>query len=367
MSHLSERAEAVQLWLEGDWTLAYRKQGNKGWRSASLVRRLKRDRACATELDGWEALRELAGAGVIETVSPVSARQTLNVQVTLSEALRHRLESEFAELDDSLGLEAAQAAVWRHALDGVLQDWSVTDQQRLAEGLRAMAADLPHAYAYSAFEASARYLLGSSKLLMALPRELVRSFGIDTTAFRGTSAWVLASVPAEPQGLLLIENPQSFEQACRVCLDERWALVCSFGYGLSLGEALRAPEQVRLIGERTSSCTLSELLALPEVTFWGDLDPEGLRIFLRLRQSVPGIQLSALYTPMIERLENDAGHPLHGLTGKAGQRQAGSWMRGLDQEALDDTRVAELGDKALDESLAEEWLARITDPYEEAH
>ncbi|MCG7600060.1 DUF2220 family protein [Halomonas sp. McH1-25] len=359
MSHLSERAEAVQVWLEGDWTLSYRKQGNKGWRSASLVRRLKRDRACATELDGWEALRELAGAGVIETASPVSARQTLNVQVTLSEALRHRLESEFAELDDSLGLEATQAAVWRHALDGVLQDWSLADQQRLAKGLRALAADLPGAYAASAFEASARYLLGSSKLLSALPRELVRTFGIDTTAFRGTVAWVLASVPTEPQGLMLIENPQSFEQACRVGLDEHLALVCSFGYGLSLSEALKSPEQVRLIGERASSRTLSELLCLPQVTFWGDLDPEGLRIFQRLRQAVAGIQLSALYAPMMERLEAEGGHPLHGLTGKAGQRQADQWSRGLDQEALDDAALIERGREALDESLAGSWLAHL--------
>ena len=111
---------------------------------------------------------------------------------------------------------------------------------------------------------------------------------------------------------------------------------------------------------------MSELLALPEVTFWGDLDPEGLRIFQRLRHSVPGIQLSALYAPMIERLEAEGGHPLHVLTGKAGQRQAGNWIRGLDQEALDDTCVAELGDKSLDESLAEDWLSRITDPHEEA-
>lgn len=366
MSHLSERAEAVRQYMEGQWFKQFLRNKSKRWKSTTLVKSLNREGLCTTHFEAWRTLEELAIVGIVD--APVSSlKHHVPLMLGLSEAVCHRLAAEATPVDPSLRLDVSQAVVWRHVLAEGLKDWSVTDQQRLAEGLRAMAADLPHAYAYSAFEASAQYLLGSSKLLSALPRELVRSFGIDTTAFRGTSAWVLASVPAEPQGLLLIENPQSFEQACRVCLDERWALVCSFGYGLSLGEALRAPEQVRLIGERTSSCTLSELLALPEVTFWGDLDPEGLRIFLRLRQSVPGIQLSALYTPMIERLENDAGHPLHVLTGKAGQRQAGNWMRGLDQEALDDTCVAELGDKALDESLAEEWLARITDPYEEAH
>lgn len=358
MSHLSERAEAVQTWLEGDWATHYRRKGGKSWQSASLVRKLKAH-VCATELDGWEALAELAGAGVIETTSPVSARQRLSVRVSLSEALRHRLASEFAEIDDSLALDAGQAAVWRHALDGVLRDWSLSDQRRLADGLRALAAALPGAYELSAFEASARYLLGSSKLLLGLPRELVRAFGIDPTAFRGPVTWALAAMPADPQGLLLIENPQSFGQACRVGLHERLALVCSFGYGLSLSEALSAPERVRLIGEGLAARGLSELLTLPHPTYWGDLDPEGLRIFLRLKRAVPELRLSALYGPMIETLEAHGGHPLATLTGKAQQRQAGDWSRGLDQEALDDARLTALAGRPLDEAIQQRWLSYL--------
>lgn len=359
MSHLSELAEAVQIYLEGDWAKHYRKRGDKRWRSVSLVRRLKRERVCATELDGWEALGELARAGVIETAQPISAKQRLNVHVSLSEAERHRLEAEFSDVDDTLQLQAGQAVVWRHALDGVLHDWSLDDQCRLAHGLRELAGALPQAYAMSAFEASARYLLGSSKLLTALPRELVRAFAIDVAAFRGPVAWVLAAMPPEPEGLLVIENPQSFDQACRVGLSERLALVCSFGYGLSLSEALKAPEQVRLIGEGASSRTLSELLDLPGKTFWGDLDPEGLRIYCRLRRAVPELQLSALYGPMIDALEGSGGHPLHGLTGKAEQRPAGGWSRGLDQEWLDDASLTTLAGQALDEATQQRWLAYL--------
>lgn len=355
MSHLSERAEAVQTWLEGEWTMHYRRQGGKSWQSANLVKKLK-THVCATELDGWEALAELAGAGVIETTSPVSARQRLNVRVSLSEALRHRLASEFAEIDDSLGLDASQAAVWRHALDGVLRDWSLEDQRRLADGLRALAAALPGAYELSAFEASACYLLGSSKLLLGLPRELVRAFAIDPAAFRGPVTWTLAAMPADPQGLLLIENPQSFGQACRVGLHRRLALVCSFGYGLSLSEVLNAPERVRLIGEGAASRSLDELLALPSPTYWGDLDPEGLRIFQCLRQAVPELRLSALYGPMIETLEAHGGHPLTALTGKPRQRHAGGWVRGLDQEALDDAQLTALAGQALDTAIQRRWL-----------
>lgn len=365
MTHLSERAEAARIWLEGDWTKHYRKQGGKRWQSSSLVRKLKAH-VCGTELDAWEALAELAEAGVIETTAPVSSRQRLNVHVTLSEALRHRLESEFADIDDSLALTPSQAAVWRHALDGVLHGWSLEDQRRLAQGLRELAASLPDAYTMSSFEASARFLLGSSKLLLALPRELVRTFDIDTAVFRLTSVWVLSAIPATPKSLLLIENPQSFEQACRVGVNERAALVCSFGYGLSLAEALKEPNRVRLIGEGSHTSSIQELLELPRQYFWGDLDPEGLRIFLRLRHSLPKLRLSALYGPMIEAFERGLGHPLHALTGKAEQRHAGTlstgiWSRGLDQEALEDANLVALADQSLDEATQQHWLNYLVD------
>lgn len=277
----------------------------------------------------------------------------------LFEALRHRLETEFARVDASLPLDTAQAAVWRHALEGVLEGWSLADQRRLAEGLNDLAAALPGAHSLSSFEASARYLLGSSKLLDALPRELVRAFGIERAAFRVPRVWVLAAVPAEPRGLLLIENPQSFEQACRAGVAERLALVCSFGYGLSLSEALRAPERVRLVGEVDPRQTLAGLLSLECVTYWGDLDPEGLRIFRRLRRSVPALRLSALYAPMIERFACRGGHPLHRLTGKHGQRPGADWSRGLDQEALDAAEVASLAGAALDTARENHWLGML--------
>ncbi|MDW5377062.1 DUF2220 family protein [Halomonas sp. HP20-15] len=367
MKLLSERAEVAQHYLEGEWGKHHLKGRYKAWRSQPLVNMLSQAGHCGTELDGWEALRELAEAGLIETAQPVSAHQRLNVRVQLSEALRHRLESEFARVDASLPLDAAQAAVWRHALDGVLEAWSLADQRRLVEGLNRLAADLPGAHALSSFEASARYLLGSSKLLDALPRELVRAFGIERAAFRMPSVWVLAAVPAEPQGVLLIENPQSFEQARRTGLAERLALLCSFGYGLSLSEALKAPERVRLIGDVDPRQSLADLLTLERANYWGDLDPEGLRIFRRLRRSVPTLRLSALYAPMIERFEREGGHPLHRLTGKHGQRPGIGWARGLDQEALDDTVMAELGGRSLDDALAEAWLTLIKGMDEEEH
>lgn len=362
MNYLSERAEAVQVWLEGEWRKTRLKNKGESKRSAKLVNDLKQQEVTGTKLDGELALRELAKAGVIEAAEGL--HHGIPVMVRLSEAERNRLESELTDVDDSLELQPNQAVVWRRALNGVLHDWSLGDQRRLAQGLRALAESLPEAYALSAFEASARYLLGSSKLLAGLPRELVRAFAIDTADFRGPAAWVLAAMPLNPEGLLLIENPQSFNQACRVGLNERLALVCSFGYGLSLNEILSVPERVRLIGEGAASHTLTELLELPHKTFWGDLDPEGLRIYLRLRQTIPDLRLSALYEPMIERFECSGGHPLHGLTGKAEQRHAGDWSRGLDQEVLDDSSLAVLAGQALGEATQKRWLEMLADPAE---
>ncbi|WP_129140484.1 Wadjet anti-phage system protein JetD domain-containing protein [Modicisalibacter coralii] len=357
MSHLSERAEAVKTRLEGEWS-RHRQRGRlKRWNSSTLARNLKHEGPCETEFEAWQVLAELAAAGIVEAPA-ASLRHQVSLTLGLSEAVRHRLASEAVPVDASLGLDAGQAAAWRHALAEGLEEWSLADQRRLAEGLRALAAALPDAYATSAFTASARYLLGSSKLLDALPAPLVRAFGIDRGAFSESCSWVLASVPTHPEGLLLIENPQSFEQACRVGVGDRQALICSFGYGLSLARALAEPERVRLIGERASRCSLAELMALPTATFWGDLDPEGLRQFRRLRASLPGLRLSALYAPMAAA----EGHPLHVLTGKGGQRPGGDWARGVDQEAIDDATLLELAGGALDEARERRWLAALDAP-----
>lgn len=145
----------------------------------------------------------------------------------------------------------------------------------------------------------------------------------------------------------MIENPQSFTHASRMGIDRCLALVCSYGYGLSLGEALGGIDRVQLVGHGAEQWTLTTLLRLPNLTYWGDLDPEGLRIYQRLQQRLPDLRLSALLEPMIEALGEHRGHPLDALTGKGGQREAGDWRRGLDQEWLSDDCLTALAGKAL--------------------
>lgn len=291
---LDASACRVLEYLEDAWCKAFLKGKANVRQVKALVAELQRQEICQTRLEGRQALHTLHKADWIESsagegsLSPLLA---LNPRVVLAAWRREQLAEEVPMAHAELELNAEQAACWNQALASSLAGWERTDQRRLVTGLRALAAELPDAYQrLSAFEASARYLLGSSKLLKALPRELVLSFGVAPETFRRPKVRLLASMPAAPEGLLLIENPQSFDQACRLGLDRRLALVCSFGYGLSLGEAL-GEESVSLIGEGALPLGLEALLALPSLTYWGDLDPEGGRIYQKLKKRLPGLRL----------------------------------------------------------------------------
>ncbi|MCE8021156.1 hypothetical protein HOP51_13715 [Halomonas sp. MCCC 1A11036] len=359
---LSEAAREALAWLEGEWQRAYSGTGKgKGWRSFNLVKQLQQKGICQTELHAWQVLEELGRSELIDLPPGVllSPRAKLPVRVELAAARREILIAVSPALDPRLELEPRQHSAWRRALEGPLGGWSIKDQLALAEGLRRLANDLPRVYQLSPYVASARYLLGSSKLLEALPTELVRAFGIEPARFQAAETWLLASVPEHPERLLLIENAQSFSQACRVGCDKRLALICTFGYGLSLANALESGDRVRLVGQGTAGVTLADLLRLPCPTYWGDLDPEGLRIYRRLRHFLPDLALSALFGPMLAALEAGTCHPLDALTGKAGQRAAGGWPRGLDQEWLADNQIELLVGKPLELDEQEALLFRL--------
>lgn len=348
--------------LEAGWCQAFLK-GRVGARQAkTLVTEFLHQAICQTRLEGRQVLHALHKSGWIESSLGevgLSPRLDLNPMVVLAAWRREELAAGLPAAHAELELTAVQTACWNRTLADSLEGFGRAEQQRLVTGLRDLAAELPEAYAHlTAFEASARYLLGSSKLLKALPRELVLSFGIDPEAFRRPKVRLLASMPTKPEGLLLIENPQSFDQACRLGLDLRLALVCSFGYGLSLGEALDEGS-VSLIGEGPLPLGLEALLMLPSLTYWGDLDPEGLRIYQKLKRRLPSLRLSALYGPMLEAMERGTGHPLHRLTGKGGQRAAGKWARGLDQEWLDEEACLALAEQALDTDQETRVLERL--------
>jgi len=343
---LSDRAQAALSFLEGE-----RLRGNrpdtlaKSWQCVSLTKRLKKMSVCRSELDAWEALGELRKQGYLASTWAIESRSRVSQKVAFSEREQQRLISSMRRVSPALDLQNGQIVQWERALNGLLADWSLEDQRRLAEGFRRLESDTPEVYELTAFQASARYLLGSSKLLGSL-QPLARTFEIDISRFARPVVRVLVSSPDHPERLLLIENPQSFDQACRCGLNRRIALVCSFGYGLSLAEALDRPDDVRLIGDGQSTPDLSMLLSLPQPAYWGDLDPEGFRIYQRLKLSVPRLALSALYGPMIDAMADGIGHPLSRATGKRGQIGTEA-ARGLDQEYLDDDAIGTLAGQAI--------------------
>lgn len=141
----------------------------------------------------------------------------------------------------------------------------------------------------------------------------------------------------------------------------------TFGFGLSKGEDDYGRQLAGLVEERFagaitlvregSSCpTARELLTHPNITFWGDLDVAGIEILQRLRRAVPGLRFSALYQPMLEALEGQAGsHPYVSSVGKPGQHNRHTTvrcddknteklisrcaMRGVDQECVQPMQI----------------------------
>ncbi|WP_252176148.1 Wadjet anti-phage system protein JetD domain-containing protein [Endozoicomonas sp. 4G] len=235
---------------------------------------------------------------------------------------------------DSLALAACHQA---------LSGWTREAMQKLVDGLHRLRSDLPTAYQMTAYEASARYLLGSSKLLDALGKRSLQQFGIDPERFRKPVSYVVTAGPEQPEQVLLVENPQSFEACITLELHLRMALISTFGYGLGWLQVIENRQSVAAISRAGTKQNLMALLDHPELFFWGDLDHEGLKIFQTIRQQYPQCRLSRLYLPMIEKVEAGFCHPYVKAVGKEGQKDTGlsRFATGLDQECLDSPAIRE--------------------------
>ncbi|WP_067517504.1 Wadjet anti-phage system protein JetD domain-containing protein [Endozoicomonas ascidiicola] len=191
-----------------------------------------------------------------------------------------------------------------------LEDWCIDDMERLLICLLDLKAARPEAYQLSKYEASARYLLGSSKLLDSLDKKSLMLFGIDLDQFQTSITYAVIAGPEKPEHVLLIENPQSFEACIRAGLHEQQTLICTYGYGLQWSQVLENPKSVTgLIRAGNPNQNLQALLSHSDIYFWGDLDHAGIDIFQSIAKRVPTCKLSNLYLPMIEALKAGQGHP----------------------------------------------------------
>lgn len=205
---------------------------------------------------------------------------------------------------------------------------SQEDMERLGRGLLELRARQAEVAGQPAFVVSAKFLCGASKILSGKHTRALRKFGINVDLFTESANYVVTAGPPNPESVVLIENPTSFELAAACSAVDRVAFLATFGYGLSRSGEAFGQQLASIVTVPASLVPLVRagqppaphlLLRHRNITFWGDLDHEGLRIFLRLKQTIPQLELSALYRPMATRLYRDGGHPYAAITGKDGQ------------------------------------------------
>lgn len=216
-----------------------------------------------------------------------------------------------------------------------LADMDATELPQILDGLVRLRQDQSMLFGTPEFLVSARYLRGSSKMLSKLGSRAVRAFGIDLTQFPDHPPYVVAAGASNPKAVVLVENPAAFELAVRTSAVEHCAFIATFGFGLSktsddFGNQLACMVEedelsgsVTLIREGSTTPPARELLAHPNITFWGDLDIAGMVIFERIANNLPHLRLSAMYAPMIEAIQDvNRRHPYATATGsgKPGQK-----------------------------------------------
>lgn len=256
-----------------------------------------------------------------------------------------------------------------------LSDLSEIDMENLLDGLVKLRNDQTGLIGRPAFLVSAEYLLGSSKLLTNLPRRALKAFGIDPSRFPSHPLYVVVAGPAAPDAVVLVENPAALERAVSTKAIERCAFIATFGFGLSNAEEDYGNQLAGMVEDSfTHAITLRragsacpdarDLLSHGNITFWGDLDPAGIEIYLRLKKTVPKLRLSRLYKPMTELVAHPKqSHPYVQSVGKERQTSmsksdldgdtAASWLRGLctsrgvDQEAVSVSDIENLAQLPL--------------------
>lgn len=215
-------------------------------------------------------------------------------------------------------------------LASVIQGFSDIQMTAIIHGLTKLRDEQQALFGQPLFYVSAKYLLGSSKILSVFNNRALKSFGIEIDRFPERPPYIVVGGNGQtPEAVILVENPISFETAIQSNAGLRCAFVCTFGFGLSnvgsefgyqLAGAIETGNGIVLNRTGSQFDSLDNLMQHPHAHFWGDLDPAGIQIYLRLKQRLPQLELSALYRPMIDMLDiPTCSHPYVTATGKAGQ------------------------------------------------
>ena len=115
-------------------------------------------------------------------------------------------------------------------MDGVNSE----QMESVITGLIQLRSDQESLFGKPTFNISAKYLIGSSKLLSTFNNRALKSFGIEVDRFPDRPPYIVVGGQGEnPEAVILIENPISFETAIQSSASLRCAFVCTFGFGLS--------------------------------------------------------------------------------------------------------------------------------------
>jgi hypothetical protein len=340
--------------------------GDRGWLNGSrLVQRLA-DGLAISHLEVRHSLLALAQAGVVDNIGPtgdglgrVSILQRLpELTMPIPEH-----EREWRDLVSSRNLEPALATALGEA-GTALAGLSRSDMEHLLDGFLRLVADRDKFAGRDPYEISAKYLLGSSKILARFGKALSAA-GISESFFGTRPRHMLGAGPARSRFTLLVENPECFERLILLGLAERITVIATYGYGINWSGVgaegrLDRIKIARVAGKPPP--TLAEAVAAGTCSFWGDLDLAGLDIFIKLRGLVPHLALSALYGPMLAAAaDNATSHPYCALVDKAGQIEiAGSdgavtrlaaacRLRAVDQEYVSDPDILALAERLLEQ------------------
>lgn len=287
----------------------------------------------------------IQGAGLIERLAKLSNLDAVAIQGALSGLEREGWLSGVCNgiplgkitplVEKPSEIPAPSFLVWKDSLSGsslsendqeallslhdIVSDLGQNDHHLLIQGLNQLRDDQALHIGRPSFLVSAEYLLGSSKILDMLPISALRQFGIDRNKFLGAPPVLLIAGPSEPINVVFVENPHAFWKAIGTAAIEKTAFVVTFGYGLSrhgdefgnqLASILESGSQVTGAVCAGTPPEISKLLQHQNVSFWGDLDLEGLRIYLRLKKILPMLTLSALYEPMLIAIQTPSkSHP----------------------------------------------------------
>lgn len=223
----------------------------------------------------------------------------------------------------------ALAGCWKN-----LNGFKHEDMKALANGLLRLKNEQATLEGLPSYLVSARYLLGSSKILSEMGSRALNAFGIDVSCFPNHPPYVVVGGCAGPQTVVLVENPASFELAIKTDAFNRCAFIATYGFGFSkqnddhgkqLAELAETgfDHSITLMRQGSNCPPARALLTHPNIVFWGDLDMAGMQIFERIASKVPHIQLSALYGPMVKAIQDpERRHPYVAATGsgKPGQK-----------------------------------------------